>query len=140
MKKLLLVCAMSAVTTVGLYGAASGYYRSADGEIMRPGGLSAAAAEQKAKELVAQYGPNLDRMQVEGFIDALTRSLNLGDAAVDPTDLVIDTLKTANRIFVASPRNYRGLPADLQEYVRYLSLYDRARLAQIQRVIAAKGY
>jgi hypothetical protein len=124
MKKLLLLCAM--VTSVSMYGASIGR-------------LSQAAAEQKAQQLVAQYGPNLDQMHVEGYTNTLTGSLRLGQNAVDPVDLVVDTIKTANRIFAANPGDYWGLPADLQEHLRYLTLYDRARLAEIKRELAAKG-
>lgn len=137
MKKLLLLCAMSTIAT-NLYGAAYGY-RYEGGEVMRPGGLSSAAAGQKAKELVAQYGPNLDAIHVKGLTNQLWRALNLGDAAVDPKDLVIARIQTANRIYTANPGGYNSLNSFFKDMIQRISLADWNELERMNAELDAQG-
>lgn len=129
MKKLLLLCAMSAVTTVSLYGGA-----------FRIISVSEAAAAANARDLVARFGPDLSEMDAEGYEDMFASSLLLGHHAADPVDLIVTKIKTANRIYSKHPGGYFSLPKDLQEAVVYLPIDNGSKVADINRKLDAMGY
>lgn len=137
MKKLLLLCAMGTIT-VGLYGAAAAGYRYENGELIRPGGLSQAAAMAKARELVDQHGPKLNMMHNENYTNMLAGALVLGDNAADSADLVLDRIKTTNRIFAHG--YYQNLPERLKEMIQSIPGDNADELAQKNEELDAIDY
>lgn len=128
MKKLLLLCAMSAITTVSLYGGSLGHST-----------VSEERASEEARQLVTRYGPYLDDMARDGYKDMLISTFMLSKHA-DPKDLIIDKIKASNRIYAKYLGGYRSMPMYLREIVSYLPLYDRSKLAEINRRLDAMGY